>query len=86
MKLFGRDKILSEDSIPVFGWIQYPPIKSRTIVYEAPPEFEPMVGDVEVHSVASSDLFQEGIDDVTFEGILYKFKPGLSSNFVERHV
>ena len=37
-------------------------------------------------SVASHDLFRHGKDNVVFEGLLYKFKPGLSSNFVQRYV
>lgn len=37
-------------------------------------------------SVASDYLFEIGHDDIIFEGTLYKFKPGLSSNFVSRFV
>ncbi len=37
-------------------------------------------------SVASDQLFETGLDDIIFEGTLYKFKPGLSSNFVSRYV
>ena len=37
-------------------------------------------------SVASHDLFRQGKDNIVFEGLLYKFKPGLSSNFVQRYV
>lgn len=39
-----------------------------------------------IESVASEDLFAEGLDDVLFEGELMKFKPGLSANFVSRYV
>ena len=37
-------------------------------------------------SVASEDLFLDGIDTILFEGELMKFKPGLSANFVSRYV
>lgn len=37
-------------------------------------------------SVCSDDLFKEGIDDIIFQGNVYKFHPGLSSNFIQRWV
>ena len=37
-------------------------------------------------SVLSADLFQTGKDDIILEGELYKFKPGISQNFIERYV
>lgn len=36
--------------------------------------------------MASNQLFETGFDDIIFAGTLYKFKPGLSSNFVSRYV
>ena len=38
------------------------------------------------NSVASEDLFADGLDDILFQGELLKFKPGLSANFVGRYV
>ena len=38
------------------------------------------------NSVASEDLFAEGLDDILLQGELMKFKPGLSVNFVSRYV
>ena len=38
------------------------------------------------NSVASEDLFAEGLDDILLQGELLKFKPGLSVNFVSRYV
>ena len=38
------------------------------------------------NSVASEDLFAEGLDDILLQGELMKFKPGLSMNFVSRYV
>ena len=38
------------------------------------------------NSVASEDLFAEGLDDILMQGELMKFKPGLSVNFVSRYV
>ena len=46
----------------------------------------PEVRDISVESVASNDLFTAGIDDVMLEGFIYKFKPGLSSNFLKRYI
>ena len=37
-------------------------------------------------SVISEELFQEGKDDIVYEGELMKFKPGLSANFILRYV
>ena len=37
-------------------------------------------------SVATDDLFKSGVDDIIYEGELMKFKPGISANFVSRHV
>ena len=37
-------------------------------------------------SVASEDLFADGIDNILFQGELMKFKPGISSNFISRYV
>ena len=34
----------------------------------------------------SEDFFTAGKDDIVIEGSLYKFKPGLSNNFQQRHV
>jgi len=38
------------------------------------------------YSVASEDLFTEGVDDILFEGELMKFKPGVSCNYMSRYV
>ena len=38
------------------------------------------------NSVASEDLFAEGLDDILLQGELMKFKPGLSANFISRYV
>lgn len=38
------------------------------------------------NSVASEDLFADGVDDILLQGELMKFKPGLSMNFVSRYV
>ena len=35
-------------------------------------------------SVASEDLFADGLDDIMYEGELMKFHPGLSANFISR--
>lgn len=40
----------------------------------------------ESESVTSDDLFEPGVDQILYEGTMYKFKPGLSTNFVERFV
>ena len=37
-------------------------------------------------TVSSNNLFKEGHDNVFMEGYLYKFTPGLSSNFQRRYV
>ena len=37
-------------------------------------------------SVASEDLFAEGLDDILYEGELMKFHPGFSANFISRYV
>ena len=42
--------------------------------------------DPSFNSVVTQDLFRSGIDDIIYEGELHKFKPGLSCNFVARHV
>ena len=42
--------------------------------------------DRSVDSVRSTDLFETGLDDILIEGKLFKFKPGISSNFVSRYV
>ena len=39
-----------------------------------------------VHSVVSVDLFKDGKDEIILEGELYKFKPGISQNFIPRYV
>lgn len=38
------------------------------------------------NSVASEDLFAEGVDDILLQGELMKFKPGISANFISRYV
>ena len=38
------------------------------------------------YSVASHELFEEGKDDIIFEGEVMKFKPGISINFIPRYV
>ena len=38
------------------------------------------------NSVASDDLFADGLDDILYQGELLKFKPGISANFVSRYV
>ena len=38
------------------------------------------------NSVVSVDLFTTGKDDIILEGELYKFKPGISQNFIPRYV
>ena len=40
----------------------------------------------ENYSVASHELFEEGKDDIIFEGEVMKFKPGISMNFIPRYV
>ena len=37
-------------------------------------------------SVRSHELFEEGKDDIIWEGELMKFKPGLTVNFIPRYV
>ena len=37
------------------------------------------------YSVQSHELFEEGKDDIVFEGELMKFKPGLTINFIPRY-
>ena len=37
-------------------------------------------------SVISEDLFKSGKDDIIYEGPIFKFKPGLTNNFIERYV
>ena len=39
-----------------------------------------------MESVASENLFADGLDDIIYQGELLKFKPGLSANFVSRYV
>lgn len=39
-----------------------------------------------MESIISDHLFLQGKDDVIFGGDLYKFHPGISSNFVLRYV
>lgn len=39
-----------------------------------------------IDSVISVDLFAEGKDDILLEGELFKFKPGISQNFIPRYV
>ena len=43
-------------------------------------------GNFDAHSVRSHELFEEGVDDIIYEGELYKFKPGLTVNFIPRYV
>ena len=43
-------------------------------------------GNYDAHSVRSHELFEEGKDDIIYEGELYKFKPGLTLNFIPRYV
>ena len=43
-------------------------------------------GSSSAHSVVSVDLFKAGTDDILLEGELFKFKPGLSCNFIPRYV
>lgn len=35
--------------------------------------------------IAFKDLFLKGKDDIMLEGTLWKFKPGLTANFIERY-
>ena len=44
------------------------------------------VTNFDAYSVRSNELFEEGKDDILFEGELYKFKPGLTVNFIPRYV
>ena len=44
------------------------------------------VANFDAYSVRSNELFEEGKDDILFEGELYKFKPGLTVNFIPRYV
>ena len=41
---------------------------------------------MDVLSVVSAELFQQGKDDIIYEGELMKFKPGLTVNFIPRYV
>ena len=38
------------------------------------------------YSIQSHELFEEGKDDIIYEGELMKFKPGLTVNFIPRYV
>ena len=40
----------------------------------------------DTYSVQSHELFEEGKDDIVYEGELMKFKPGLTINFIPRYV
>ena len=47
---------------------------------------EQPIANFDAYSVRSNELFEEGKDDILFEGMLYKFKPGLTVNFIPRYV
>ena len=47
---------------------------------------EKPITNFDAYSVRSNELFEEGKDDILFEGELYKFKPGLTVNFIPRYV
>ena len=49
-------------------------------------ETTPSESEESVHSVVSVDLFKDGKDEIILEGELYKFKPGISQNFIPRYV
>ena len=49
-------------------------------------KFDDNQSDKSFKTVATEDLFAEGIDDILYEGDLMKFKPGISANFVNRYV
>lgn len=51
-----------------------------------PKSLDLSISNVSAGTVLSVDLFKPGRDDVLLEGYLYKFKPGLSTNFVQRYV
>lgn len=82
------------ESVPVFGWISYEIQVAKKFQQEL--EYIPFeeksrqtshINDSNSDvSVMTQDLFKEGTDDIIFEGCLFKFKPGLSGNFIERYV
>ena len=47
---------------------------------------EKPITNFDAYSVRSNELFEAGKDDILFEGELYKFKPGLTVNFIPRYV
>lgn len=84
----------------MFAWMPIEVIMGQEKTWDEPQkvvQFDELEADVSSHrspeqienfsnSVASEDLFAEGLDDILLQGELMKFKPGLSANFISRYV